>query len=61
MKFLFREESIGKILWKKRNKVVKLYFENTMNPFVKKEQSCGISKSDFDIMVMTLIYNKIEF
>ena len=51
MKWLFRMEHVGEMMWKNKNKVVKLYNEKVQNPVVNTKQSCGISKADFDIIL----------
>jgi hypothetical protein len=51
VRWLFTMEYVGEEMWAKRNMVVKLYDKVVDNPFVDTKSSCGISKSDFDIML----------
>lgn len=60
MKFLFKEESIGERNWINRKKIVNQYFKIEQNPFVRENQSCGYSKSDFDMMLDSLRLKGIE-
>jgi hypothetical protein len=60
MKFLFRMENVGEKNWKNRKKIVDKYFEIESDPFINKNQSCGYSKSDFDMMLDSLQRNNIE-
>jgi len=50
-RFLFRMENVGEDNWKNRFKIVKNYYLKDKNPFVQKDQSCGISVSDFSFML----------
>ncbi len=60
MKFLFTMEYVGERDWKNRFKIVKRYFELEVNPFVRQDQSCGYSKSDFDMMLDALKRHGVE-
>lgn len=60
MKFLFTEEYVGSRDWKNRRKIINKYYEIEENPFVRKEQTCGYSKSDFDIILDALKRNGVE-
>jgi len=51
VKFLFRMENVGVENWKNRFKIVKNYFQKEKNPFVREDQSCGYSVSDFEFML----------
>ncbi len=57
MRFLFTEEYVGEKDWKNRKIIVKKYFETEEDPFVEENQSCGYSKSDFDMMLDSLRRN----
>jgi len=50
-RFLFRMENVCEEDWKNRFKIVKNYYLKDKNPFVQKDQSCGISVSDFSFML----------
>jgi len=60
MKFLFTMEYVGENNWKNRFKIVKKYFEIEENPFIRENQSCGYSKSDFEIMIVSLKRNGLK-
>ncbi len=59
MKFLFREEDIGMKNWNNRKNIIGMY-KWIKKPFVNINKSCGISKADFEIMLMELKQNELE-
>jgi len=50
-KYLFTEEYVGEENWKNRDSIVANYYKKVADPFVKENQSCGYSFSDFQFML----------